>query len=199
VAGGWVTKTAARKTFRHGNLPEALINAALARLESGGVESISLRELARDAGVNHRAVYRHFPDKLSVLAGVAEAGWARLAQRVKKEMAGKAPGQDTMVAAGVGFFLFAREYPNLFHLMAGARVNTEGKFPELEAAVADTMKMFAVGFAEAGTAPEVVRERTAMFIAALQGVVTQILHGRLRVAPATLVADICKMLIKGFS
>ena len=64
-----------RDTFRHGNLPDALVDAALERLEAEGVESISLRELARDAGVNHRAVYRHFPDKLSLLARVAERGW----------------------------------------------------------------------------------------------------------------------------
>jgi len=51
-----------RKTFRHGNLAEALVESALARLETEGVEGLSLRELARDAGVNHRAVYRHFRD-----------------------------------------------------------------------------------------------------------------------------------------
>ena len=39
-----------RETFRHGNLPEALIDAALARLEAEGIEAISLRDLARDAG-----------------------------------------------------------------------------------------------------------------------------------------------------
>ena len=65
-----------RDTFRHGNLPEALVDAALARLEADGIESISLRELAADAGVNHRAVYRHFPDKLSLLARIAEHGLA---------------------------------------------------------------------------------------------------------------------------
>ena len=53
-----------RKTFRHGHLAEALVEAALARLDVDGIESLSLRELARDAGVNHRAVYRHFPAKL---------------------------------------------------------------------------------------------------------------------------------------
>ena len=57
-----------RETFRHGNLPEALIDAALVRLEAEGIEAISLRDLAGDAGVNHRAVYRHFPDKLTLLA-----------------------------------------------------------------------------------------------------------------------------------
>jgi AcrR family transcriptional regulator len=189
-----------RDTFRHGNLPEALVDAALARLEAEGMESISLRDLARDAGVNHRAVYRHFPDKLSLLALVAETGWKRLGQRLKKSTAGKAPGEPALIAGGVGFYLFARDFPNLFHLMAGARINTEGKFPELEAAIMDALQIFAVGFAGTGMAPNIVLDRTAVFVAALQGVVTQILHERLHVAPAkarAFVTDVCKMLIKG--
>jgi AcrR family transcriptional regulator len=189
-----------RDTFRHGNLPEALIDAALLRLEADGVEAISLRELASDAGVNHRAVYRHFPDKLSLLARVAEEGWKRLALRVTKSAANNAPGEPALVACGVGLFLFARDCPNLFHLMAGERINTEGKFPDLEAAVVNALQIFAVGFAGTGMAPDVVVERTAIFVAALQGVITQILHKRLHVAPAkakAFVADICKMLIRG--
>jgi AcrR family transcriptional regulator len=189
-----------RDTFRHGNLPEALVDAALLRLEAEGVESISLRDLARDAGVNHRAVYRHFPDKLSLLALVAETGWKRLGQRLKKSTAGKAPGEPALIAGGVGFYLFARDFPNLFHLMAGARINNEGKFPDLEAAIMDALQIFAVGFAGTGMAPNIVLNRTAVFVAALQGVVTQILHDRLHVAPAktkAFVADVCRMLIKG--
>jgi AcrR family transcriptional regulator len=189
-----------RDTFRHGNLPEALVDAALARLEAAGVEAISLRDLARDAGVNHRAVYRHFPDKLSLLALVAERGWKHLAQRLKKATAGKAAGEPALIAGGVGFFLFARDCPCLFHLMAGERVNTEGKFPDLEAAIVEALQIFAVGFAGTGMAPDIVVERTAIFVAALQGVITQILHKRLHVTPAkakTFVADICRMLIKG--
>jgi AcrR family transcriptional regulator len=189
-----------RDTFRHGDLPQALVNAALLRLEAEGVEAISLRELARDVGVNHRAVYRHFPDKWSLLARVAETGWQRLGQRLKKSAAGKAPGEPTLIAVGVGFFLLARDCPNLFHLMAGARINTEGKFPDLEAAIIDALQIFAVGFAGTGMAPNMVVERTAVFVAALQGVVSQILHDRLHVAPAkarAFVADICRMLIKG--
>lgn len=190
----------ARDTFRHGDLPQALVNAALQRLEADGVEAISLRELARDAGVNHRAVYRHFPDKLSLLALVAETGWKRLGQRLKKSTAGKAPGEPALVAGGIGFFLFARDCPNLFHLMAGARINTEDKFPDLEAAVVDALQIFAVGFAGTGMAPGIVVERTAVFVAALQGVITQILHRRLLVAPArarAFISDVCGMLIKG--
>jgi AcrR family transcriptional regulator len=188
-----------RDTFRHGNLPEALVTAALVRLEAAGMESISLRELARDTGVNHRAVYRHFPDKLSLLAAVAQTGWIRLGQRLKKSTAGKAPGEPALIAGSIGFFGFARDCPNLFHLMAGARINTEGKFPDLEAAVIDALQIFAVGFAGTGMAPGIVVQRTAVFVAALQGVFTQILHDRLHVAPAkatAFVTDVCRMLIK---
>jgi AcrR family transcriptional regulator len=191
-----------RETFRHGNLPEALIDAALVRLEAEGIEAISLRDLARDAGVNHRAVYRHFPDKLALLALVAERGWQRLGQRLKKATAGKAPGEPALVAASIGFFQFAREFPNLFHLMGGARVNLEGEFPTLEAAIMDALQVFAVGFAGTGMAPGIVVERTAIFVAALQGIVTQILHKRLKVAPPkakAYIADCCRMLIKGVS
>jgi AcrR family transcriptional regulator len=191
-----------RETFRHGNLPEALVDAALERLEADGVEAISLRDLARDAGVNHRAVYRHFPDKLSLLALVAERGWQQLAQRLKKATMGKAPGEPALVAASVGFFQFAREFPNLFHLMGGARVNVEGDFPRLESAVIDALQVFAVGFAGTGMTPGIVVERTAVFVASLQGIVTQILHKRLKVAPPkakAYIADSCRMLIKGVS
>jgi len=191
-----------RETFRHGNLPEALIEAAMGRLEADGEEAISLRDLARDAGVNHRAVYRHFPDTLSLLAHVAERGWQQLARQLRKATAGKAPGEPALAAASVGFLQFARDFPNLFHLMGGARINLEGEFPALEAAVIDALQVFAVGFAGTGMAPDIVIGRTAIFVAALQGIITQILHKRLNVAPAkqkAFMSDTCRMLIKGLS
>jgi AcrR family transcriptional regulator len=189
-----------RDTFRHGNLPDALVDAALDRLEAEGAESISLRELASAVGVNHRAVYRHFPDKLSLLARVAERGWQQLGHRLKKSTAGKPPGEPALMAASIDFFLFARDHANLFHLMGGARIRTEDEFPDLEAAVIDALQVFAVGFAGTGMAPDIVIERTSVYVAALQGVVTQILHKRLKIAPLnakSFVADICRMLIKG--
>ena len=97
---------------------------------------------------------------------------------------------------------FARDFPNLFHLMGGARINLEGEFPALEAAIIDALQVFAVGFAGTGMAPDIVVERTAIFVAALQGIITQILHKRLKVAPAkqkTFISDTCRMLIKGLS
>ena len=197
MAAGW-RKT--RRTFRHGRLAQALVEAAIARLEADGVEALSLRELARDAGVNHRAVYRHFPDKLSLLARVAEEGWRRLERRVKQQSKGKPSGEQKLVAAGVGFFSFAHDHPNMFALMAGPRLNVKGAFPGLEAAMADTMVMFRNPFVDSGLEPELARVRAAVFISALQGVTTQILHGRLRVSRVKakdFIADTCRRLFEG--
>jgi AcrR family transcriptional regulator len=189
-----------RKTFRHGNLAEALIAAALVRLEADGTDALSLRKLARDAGVNHRAVYRHFHDKLTLLARVAEEGWRRLDRRVRQQAKGKPKGRAALIAGGVGFYVFAREHPNLFHFMAGPRVNADAAFPDLEKQVAATMAPFRQAFVDGGMSDEVARIRTALFLSALEGVVTQILHGRLRVPRAKakpFIADTCKRLFEG--
>lgn len=195
-----VTWQKTRKTFRHGNLAEALTDAALARLEAGGVEKLSLRELASEAGVNHRAVYRHFPDKLSLLAQVAEEGWRRLERRVRQQSIGKPKGEQALAAAGVGFYLFARDHPNLFALMAGPRINMKGAFPNLETAMVETMAMFRQPFIDSGMDPELARIRTAVFVSALQGITTQVLHRRLHVSREKVrefVAQTCRMLFKG--
>src|SRR5262245_24198428 len=197
MAAGW-QKT--RKTFRHGRLADALVEAAIARLEAGGVEALSLRELASDIGVNHRAVYRHFSDQLSLLARVAEDGWRSLERRVRQQSAGKPPGEPRLVAAGVGFFLFARNHPNMFALMAGPRLNVEGAFPGLEAAIAQTVAVFRHSFVQSGIDPDLALVRAALFISALQGVTTQILHGRLRVSRAKakdFIVETCRRLFKG--
>jgi AcrR family transcriptional regulator len=191
-----------RKTFRHGSLATALVDAALVRLEETGVDTLSLRDLARDAGVNHRAVYRHFPDKLSLLARVAEEGWRQLQRRVKKQLAGKPKGQRALVGAGVGFFLFARDHPNLFAMMAGPRINMHRAFPGLEAAMAETMEMFRRPFIDSGVEAEQARVRAALLVSALQGVTAQILYRRLHVSPAKandFVIQTCRMLLKGLS
>jgi AcrR family transcriptional regulator len=181
-------------------LPEALIEAALARLEREGVAALSLRELARDVGVNHRAVYRHFPDKLALLAHVAEEGYRRLATFTVKEIAEGMRGEDTLVAGGLGFFHFTRAHADLAQLMVGPRINERGAFPALERAIEAALAPFVRGFAEAGTPAESALLRAALYIAALQGITAQIQHRRLRVTrekAAGFVADICRMLIKG--
>lgn len=62
-------------TYHHGNLRRALIDAALAMIGESGVKSLSIREVAKKAGVSHAAPYRHFKDKDELLSAVAIEGF----------------------------------------------------------------------------------------------------------------------------
>jgi AcrR family transcriptional regulator len=66
------------RPYHHGNLREALLEQAVTTLRDGGVDALSLRELAREAGVSHAAPRRHFPDRQALLDALAIAGFERL-------------------------------------------------------------------------------------------------------------------------
>jgi AcrR family transcriptional regulator len=193
---------AKRSTFRHGNLAEALVDAALKRIEADGVETITLRDLANDTGVNHRAIYRHYPDKDALLAAVAERCWKDFIKQQRRAVAKQAPGEAMLVAAGLANYIYAREHPNLFHFVNDARFNLEGRFPAYEATVMEGVQILAIGFAGTGMAPEHVLWRAALYMTSLQGIISQILHRRLRLAPqhaTAMMTDACTMLVRGLS
>jgi AcrR family transcriptional regulator len=104
------------KAYHHGDLRSALIEAGLAHLETGGEVDVSLRQLAREAGVSPTAVYRHFPDKKALLAALAEEGIARLgeAQQLASDQAGG--GAAGFAATGRAYVRFALANPALFRL-----------------------------------------------------------------------------------
>jgi AcrR family transcriptional regulator len=68
--------------YHHGNLRQALIEAALATLRRDGIEAVSLRGLARDLGVSHAAPSRHFASRDALFAAIAEQGFAALTERI---------------------------------------------------------------------------------------------------------------------
>ena len=81
------------------------------------VEGVSLREMARDVGVSATAVYRHFPDKNSLLGALARAGLERLAaaQHAAADAAGG--GRAGFTATGRAYVRFALANPALFRLI----------------------------------------------------------------------------------
>jgi AcrR family transcriptional regulator len=190
-----------RTTFRHGSVPQALLDAALKRLQTEEATSLKLRELARDVGIDHRAVYRHYPDKLSLIAAIAAHAWHRLGEDMAAAAKDRPAGEETLIASGVGFFYFAKENPNLFHLMSGSRLNTSGTFPNLELKMFAALQIFQHGFEQFGQERDQARARAALYASALQGVSTQVLYKRLRLSARRThaeMANICRMLIKGF-
>ena len=113
----------AEKSYHHGDLRRALLDAAEAELAEKGPDGFSLRSVARRAGVSHAAPAYHFADIDALLKGLAQVGFDRLTRSMRDEqaLAGRDPvGQ--FIASGIGYVNFALANPALFHLMFGARM-----------------------------------------------------------------------------
>lgn len=108
------------KSYHHGNLRRALVEAALPLLAKNGVASLSLRETAKAAGVSHAAPYRHFRDKDALLEAIAAAGYARLMQACQQaERRFPDDPRKQLVEAGMAYLLLSVENPEIIRLMFG--------------------------------------------------------------------------------
>ena len=72
------------RSYHHGNLKQALLEASLNLIREVGPGAFTLREVARRAGVSHNAPYRHFRDKEELLAALAAEGFDRLTDAMTK-------------------------------------------------------------------------------------------------------------------
>ena len=104
------------KSYHHGDLRGALVEAGLRHLESGGEAEISLRQLAREVGVSATAVYRHFPDKKALLAALADEGFARLGLSQQQASDAAGGGAEGFSETGRAYVRFALANPALFRL-----------------------------------------------------------------------------------
>ena len=132
-------RTAARPraSYHHGDLRRALLEAAVALIDERGPEAFTLRETARKVGGNHAAVYRHFEDKTTLLAAVAEQGFVALSARMRDAVVGIPKGETKarLHAMGLAYFAFGRASPSHYRVMFGARLEDEARFPALSDAV----------------------------------------------------------------
>jgi AcrR family transcriptional regulator len=127
-----------RETYHHGDLRTALLAAALELVDSQGPDVLTMREVCRRVGVNHRAAYRHFADKTSLLAAVAEQGYLDLLATIEAALlaAGKVKPERRLECIGLAYVAFALDHPAHYGLMFGRRLNEDSRFPELEAIAA---------------------------------------------------------------
>lgn len=121
-----------KEHYHHGSLRDALISAAVQRLQSDGIAKLSLRALAADVGVSPTAVYRHFEDKSALLAAIACDGFVGLTENMHKYL-GHEPC-DALVALkriGIGYVDYAIHHPAHYRLMFGQRMVERARYPDL--------------------------------------------------------------------
>ncbi|MGI9295259.1 MAG: TetR/AcrR family transcriptional regulator, partial [Pseudomonadales bacterium] len=114
----------AKNSYHHGNLREALLQAARELLVDSGVDSLSLRKIAKMAGVSATAPYSHFQDKQAVLAELATAGFDELANTMEQHALPHAEYSEAQLEGlAQGYVSFAVQNPALFQLMFGPTVS----------------------------------------------------------------------------
>jgi AcrR family transcriptional regulator len=99
---------------QHGDVRRLVLDAAVAIIELEGAESLSMREVARRAGVSHQAPYHYFSDRSGIFAAISEEGFAGLAQAFRDVH------ETEMPAAKAGFIAylnFSRQHVGHFRVM----------------------------------------------------------------------------------
>jgi AcrR family transcriptional regulator len=169
----YAVSTLGRGSYHHGDLRAACLNAAMDLLAEGDETTLSLRAVARRAGVSPNAPYRHYPDKDALLAAMAAHGYQDLREALLEADAA-APREDKFVAMAQAYVRFGVGNPALFHLMFGHPCSRN--HPETTAAAALTTAVLA--------------ERVAAVIPAAQ-------HGAFMIGAWALVHGLASLVLDG--
>ncbi|TXJ76424.1 TetR/AcrR family transcriptional regulator [Streptomyces lavendulae] len=103
-------------TYHHGDLRASCLRAARDLLEEDGSAGLSLRAVARRAGVSAAAPYRHFADREALVSAVAAQGYRELAGHLAAAHPSPAT-PDELAAVAVAYVCFALDRPALFRVM----------------------------------------------------------------------------------
>ena len=142
------------KSYHHGDLRSVLLSVADQLIDEGDAGAISLREVARRAGVSAPATYRHFRDKEALLAALATKGFEDFARALSEGLAG---ADDPLAAMGQAYVRFALARPGRFRLMYGPAIADRARYPELQAAwmaTSDGMRAALIARSATASAPE---------------------------------------------
>ena len=184
--------------YHHGDLPRALLDSALRIVEAQGTDALTLRAVARLAGVSQAAPYRHFANKEALLAGVAEEGFRSLMSAMRQSV--RACGDMPLArlrAVGIGYVTFATTHPSHFRVMFGRDMADRSAFPALRQVAGDTLAIVVDAIADCQRAGLVRSEEPAADLAltawsSVHGLSTLLLDGVLD-RP---VADVAEMVTR---
>jgi AcrR family transcriptional regulator len=196
-----------KRTYHHGNLRPALVEAALALIADGGADALTLRAAARLAGVSQAAPYRHFRDKEELLAAVAEEGFRAMSRSMRTVADGAAAPIDRLRALGLEYVAFALGHPQHFRVMFDRVAADRSRHPALHEAADETFGLLVDGIAACQAAGEVrdgdPRELAVAAWSAVHGLARLIVDGQLAdiwpASPAELAETVTRELFLGLA
>jgi AcrR family transcriptional regulator len=129
-----VPATPARDSYHHGALREELITASLELIEAEGIGAVSLRRVAREAGVSPGAPYHHFADRSALLAAITVRGSGLLDQSLREARQDAPTAAAALGALIEAYVRFAAGNPAYIHLMLRPELSHPENHPEVQAA-----------------------------------------------------------------
>ena len=132
------------RSYHHGDLKAALVEAAAGIVRTKGLEALTIRDVAKRTGVSAAAPYRHFQDRRALIAAVAERGFIRLQQAMSAAM-GSARGRHGFKQVALAYMNFGLENPAEYRVMFGPDMADTTDFPSLR----ETSRAVLGGVAEA--------------------------------------------------
>lgn len=124
--------TRSRRTYHHGDLPVALVDATLELIAENGVQGFSVAEAARRTGVSISAPYRHFADRDELLAATAVRAHEELLRRFEDAIASGTSPADQAAALSAAYVHFAVDQRAMFEVLFGAGLDKQ-RYPQLAA------------------------------------------------------------------
>jgi AcrR family transcriptional regulator len=122
--------------YHHGDLRRSVMNGALELARSSGIETLSLREVARKIGVSTAAPYHHFKDRQSLLMDLAIEGYQKLLETMRRACAAAPDPRHEIQAAALAYLHFGREHRAEYAIMFAGEYGGHPRAAEMMA-VAD--------------------------------------------------------------
>jgi len=119
------------RPYHHGDLRNGLLDAARTILEEEDLSQLTLRAVARKAGVSHAAPYRHFPNHEALLVELSLEGFRELREMVAEAARVPGPESDRTAHIGSAYMRFVARHPAVARLMFGGQLPNREKFPAL--------------------------------------------------------------------
>jgi AcrR family transcriptional regulator len=179
------------RPFHHGNLRSVLLDEAETVLRDRGVDELSLRELARQAGVSHGAPRSHFIDRKALLDALAERGFQKLAVEMRTASDGESEYAEQLRAGARAYLSFAVSNAALLDLMFAAKMDRPpdtllAAAEQLFTTISDIMKE---GVPAGVFAESRVDRLTLLMSATMQGISTFVASGRVTSADGHILID----------
>jgi AcrR family transcriptional regulator len=119
------------RAYHHGDLRNGLLEAARAIMEEESLAALTLRAVARKAGVSHAAPYRHFPNHEALLVELSIEGFDELRESLAEAAKAHGSESDKIANIGAAYMRFVAQRPALARLMFGGQLPNRDQFPAL--------------------------------------------------------------------